>query len=89
MPPTAGRTTNFISAFDPAGNYSADHSLGADYLNCPIGLAFDPAGDLHVANYDGYNIATFDAAGVFQGAITQYINAPTASTRTPRAICTS
>ena len=63
------RTTNFISAFDPAGNYSADHSLGADHLYTPIGLAFDAAGDLHVANYDGGYIATFDAAGKFQGAI--------------------
>lgn len=58
-------TTNFVAAFDPAGNYSAARSLGADHLNYPIGLAFEPAGDLHIANYDGNNIPMFDSAGVF------------------------
>jgi len=69
-------TTSFISAFDPAGAYSAARSIGSDHLDGPIGLVFDTAGNLHVANFNASNLATFNAREEFQGTITGHLTLP-------------
>jgi sugar lactone lactonase YvrE len=70
------RTTSFISAFDPSGAYSADHSIGGDHLDAPIGMVFDNAGNLRVANHNASTLSTYSPAGAFTGTISGNLSLP-------------
>jgi sugar lactone lactonase YvrE len=45
-------------------------------LDNPYGIAFDAAGNLHVANFAANSISTFDPAGGFVSAITTNLDGP-------------